>query len=126
MSDVDLGMQLLTDAIGRGEKLDLLAYADWLTERGESPRLVHALRWCARRDCRPRLSPQGQTAAWEVRRNAGKKTSAAALPRIVFDQIKSGSLYKGTRLFRGVPRPALVAYRALADALEKLREAYEL
>lgn len=120
------GDALLSAVLGRGEAVDLLAYADWLTERNELSHLAIALRWCARRGRRPATSPRGQAASWSWHSRIRKPTRPDQLPPAVASCLRSpkGRWAGGVfRFRRGANPPALAAYLALGRALEELAQA---
>ncbi len=105
---------------------DLSIYADWLEENGKDLHLAHALRWCVVRGKRPRVSAGWRVASW---RPMSKRLHPAVdrVLRLVYDQMTGGQMKGGRRSYHefGSASATMNAYLALANALRRLRQAYE-
>ncbi|WP_439624104.1 TIGR02996 domain-containing protein [Gemmata sp.] len=109
------------------EALHKLAYADWLDEQRRHG-LAFAYRWAARRGHHPRVTPGIKRAVWSTfRRGQHKPAWPSQLPPLVFAQLRP--LKQVTTTSYAPPnyrcRDMSIAFAALADVLQKLREVIE-
>ena len=95
--------------------LPRLVLADWYDERGRSD-LAYALRWSARRNKYPRVTPKGYAAVWEpYRRHYHRQDEPHLLPSTLHLRLKPNHRAKTVE----------AAYMALAAALGELRRIVE-